>query len=151
MSMDDFEQQLRSQPLREPPAAWRQDILGAARAKAGTTARPAAAEWLAGWRALWARLPVAWTAIAALWLFIFGVNALLPGPSAMKVATAPGAAPSPMAAWRLQRAELSLLADSLTETPAPRPRPVAPGPRSDRRREERFGEFECAGSFAALA
>jgi hypothetical protein len=150
MNMDDFEQQLRSQPLREPPAAWRRDILGAARAKAGAATRPAADGWLAGWRALWARLPVAWTAIAAVWLVILGVNCLLPGPGVMKAAAGPGEAQSPMAAWRLQRAEMSLLADTLKETPAPRPRTVAPAPRSDRRREEGFGEFERAVAFADL-
>ena len=63
--MDEFEQFLKEQPLSRPPANWRREILAAASA-------PAPAEsW---WRQLFWPAPVAWAAVAALWLLIVGLN-----------------------------------------------------------------------------
>ena len=147
MKPDDFEKQLQRQPLRQPPAAWREQILAATQANIPREKRVAETELLTGWRALLARIPVAWSAVAAVWLFIVGVNSWMSGP----VITIATAAPSPasheaMTVWNLQRAEIGLLANGMPEIPEFTPRRETPGtpprPRSDRRREDGFGEFE---------
>jgi len=144
MNPDNFEKQIERAPLRQPPAEWRAEILSVARANIRT---PAASEagLLTSLRELLARIPAAWSAIAAVWLVIIGVNALLlespPTGAASGFAAAFSDGPT---IWNLQRAEIRLLADHLntvSEPPQPRPQPV-PAPRSDRRREDGFGEIQ---------
>ncbi len=153
MNPDDFEKQLQRQPLRQPPAAWRGEILAAARANIRATQRPAEAGLLASWRALLTRFPVAWGAVAALWLVIIGANSLLSGPSISTSASAP-ANNATMTAWSLQRVQVSLLANGLTDFPdiaPPRETPSAPPrPRSERRRDDGFGGFERADELARV-
>jgi hypothetical protein len=146
MNTDDFEKQLQSQSLRQPPAEWREEILAAARANIRPDPQPRETGLLVGWRALLARFPIAWGAVAAIWLAIIGVNSWMSGPSTTSptggLAAAPVNSPS---IWSLQRAEISLLADHLSPVSEPRQRrqEPAPAPRSDRRREDGFGVFEC--------
>ena len=70
--LDDFEQHLRRQPPAPLPAAWRAEILSAARAATAQSepesraARP--------WQAAWWPSPWAWASVAALWLVIFALN-----------------------------------------------------------------------------
>jgi hypothetical protein len=62
--MNDFERLLRSQPFREVPPEWRREIVHRAREPDGTRA--------AGWREwLWPS-PLAWGAMAAVWLVFLG-------------------------------------------------------------------------------
>ena len=70
MNTDDFEKRLQREPLRSPPAAWREDILSAARSRIPAPDAGAGAGLLAGWRLWWSRFPVAWGAVAAIWLFV---------------------------------------------------------------------------------
>ena len=145
MNPDDFEGQLERQMLRQPPAAWREEILSTARANIRPPAAADNIRLLTGWRALLARIPVAWGAVAAIWLMIIGVNSWLSGPSVTSTSggfvAAPGNSPT---VWSLQRTEVSLLADHLKVVPEPpqRRQERAPLPRSDRRREDGFGGFE---------
>jgi len=145
MNPDDFEKQLERQTLRQPPAAWREEILATARANIRPPAAANNISLLTGWRALLARFPVAWGAVAAIWLMILGVNSWLAGPSVTSTsggfAATPGNSPT---VWSLQRTEMSLLADHLNVAPEPpqRRQERAPLPRSDRRREESFGGFQ---------
>jgi len=153
MNPDNFEQQLQRQPLRPPPAAWRDEILATARANVRRPVSKDEADLVTGWRAFLARIPQAWGAVAAVWAVIIGVNLLMAGPSVAIMAGSAGSAPpEKMTLWSLQRAEMSLLADHLTETPEPARRPpaAAPTPRSDRRREEGFGGFERADALARI-
>ena len=77
-----FEEQLREQPFRSMPAEWRSQILSAATAecrggapvfleRAGRRERRATSNILRG--LLWPH-PVAWGALAAVWLLIAGLT-----------------------------------------------------------------------------
>jgi len=153
MNTDDFEQQLERQSLQRPPAAWREEILGAAR-QAGRAGRgEQGLGWLSDLRALLARVPGAWTALAAVWVVIIGVNSLLSGPAITIVSEAPApASPDTMTVWNLQRAQIPLLVNEWNDVvdiapPPGKPR-TPPDPRSDGRREEGFGELEREASCA---
>ena len=67
MNDPDFEEQFGQQKLRSVPPAWRREILAAATERPSTTFE----QWLR--RLLWPH-PIAWGALTAVWLFIFGVN-----------------------------------------------------------------------------
>jgi len=81
---EQFENRFRRQPLRPVPSAWRGEILAAAAARQPVTAArhsdEDAAALVAGWRLLFARIPLAWAALAALWVGMIGVNLTMPGP-----------------------------------------------------------------------
>jgi hypothetical protein len=121
--------------------------LSAARANVRPRAQADGISLLTGLRALLARIPIAWGAVAAIWVVIIGANSLMSGPAFTTAASGPTAAPGhSLAIWSLQRAELSLLADGPGDLPEVRPRPMPPAappaPRSDRRRDDGFGGFE---------
>lgn len=150
MNTDNFENQLERQSLRQPPAGWRGEILAAARAQLPSAAPITTQQVIAGWRAWLARIPVAWTAVAAVWVFILGVNLLISGPDFVTARGNPRPGPDALAIWSLRNAELSLLADQSVEPP-PRPAaPAAPAPRSDRRREEGWGELGRANHVSRI-
>lgn len=143
MNTDDFEKRLEHQPLRPPPLEWRGEILAAARAAIRPARPPGESGLRSGWRFLLARVPQAWGAVAALWLVIIGVNSLLSGPMVAVESRAP-APGDPFAAWSLRQMQMSLLAEELADPSAPAlfTPPAAPGPRSDRRREQGLGGLE---------
>ncbi len=85
MNPDPLEQLLEQQPLRAAPGAWRDEILAAARAGAGTispgTPRTPLADRL--WLWLWPH-PVAWVGLAACWTAILILSrAAAPSPAEM--------------------------------------------------------------------
>jgi hypothetical protein len=103
--MNDFERQLSSQPLRQPPPEWRAGILSA-------EAKVMAHAWT--WRDWFWPSPVAWGALAAVWVAAF----VLGGSGERSVASradhfsaAPPAA-APLYAFSPHR-DLSLLLDPL--------------------------------------
>lgn len=72
--MDDFEQQLRRQPLNPPPANWRAEILRQARMAAAADSpatQPGLIAQLREW--LWPH-PGAWATLAAIWLVLLMVH-----------------------------------------------------------------------------
>lgn len=76
MNHDDFEQELRRQPLRQIPAEWRAEILGAATSHPPSPfARRSLFSTLNAQLAaiLWPH-PAAWAGLAAVWIFIFAVD-----------------------------------------------------------------------------
>jgi hypothetical protein len=156
MNPDDFEKQLQRQPSCQPPAAWREEILTAARSNIRAPRRAGESDLLTGWRALLARIPLAWGAVAALWLVIIGVNSLMSGPVITVIASTP-APPQreAMTVWSLQRAEIGLLANGLADAPDIAPRRETPGvpprPRSDRRRDDGFSELGTTLRHSTLA
>ncbi len=80
MNDDEIEKMLRKLPAPTLPAAWRAEILAAARHEVRAE-KPAAREWppiLLWLRALLARNPVSATVLAALWLLIFLFRATTP-------------------------------------------------------------------------
>ena len=131
MRPDDFEQRLHRQPLRQIPAAWREEILSAARA----TARPRPSipnsrpSWLSA--LLWPK-PRAWAGLAALWVLVFALHLAARDDSpAIAKQTAPL---SPQVLMALREQE-QLVAELIGRSGAPdadRPQPAAPRPRSHR-------------------
>jgi hypothetical protein len=78
--MENFEQRLSRQLLRQVPPEWRAEILAAAR-DAQTTCHPSPVtrhNWLATFNQQLSTLfwphPKAWAGLAAVWIFIFAVN-----------------------------------------------------------------------------
>jgi hypothetical protein len=149
-----FEERLRRQSLRQIPSAWREEIIANARAVAdaerqattGKTVSENQAALIAGWRLIFARLPLAWASLAALWIAIIGVNLMLPTPM-VSVAVQDSASD--------RMAELAALdSTALDSEPARAPQPpaseVLPAtrpsevplrrPRSERRQGMDFGE-----------
>jgi hypothetical protein len=116
MNFDEFERKLRSQPRREIPAEWREEILPS------TTEVGASVPWWRQW--LWPH-PAAWTALAALWVVIFALAfAGRPEPT-IRSASSAGLRPDVLQAFaertRLM-AELSGEPAEFGPSPAERPR-----------------------------
>ena len=156
MKTDDFENQLQRQPLRTIPPGWRREILAAARAEAREPEQGAHRELLAGWRLLLSRIPLAWAAVAALWLGIIGANFLMSGPAITVVARSSKSAQAEvMTVGNLQRPNSTLLASLLSDTPGTQPINIPPAlspkPRSDRRRDDGMGDNRPAARFETIA
>ena len=129
MSPDDFEQQLRNQPLRSLPSTWRAEILETAR-RATRPQRSAPILQLPWWQEwLWPG-PQAWAGLAAVWVILLGLRLTAPSTPAPWTAQRP---PSPEAQMALaaQRREMTRLLDGPAES-TPVSKPSVPGPRSDR-------------------
>ena len=146
---EQFENRLRRQPLRTIPPAWREEILTAAAARQpATTARRGdedAAALLAGWRLLFARIPLAWATLAALWVGMIGVNLTMPGPMVSVAMEAPASARwAALASLDFPAAEFDADRDSLAPapkaSPATKPSDVPLRPSSERRRGMDFDE-----------
>lgn len=69
MNSDEFEQRLGATPMREIPADWRAQIL----AKAAPVEEPRAK---GSWRDLLWPSPLAWGALACIWIAILAVDAV---------------------------------------------------------------------------
>ena len=138
MNTDDFEEQLRRQPMRKIPADWRGPILGACACKEAV----AEESRVPAWRLLLARFPVAWGTVAALWVAMISVNALLAGSDSTGAAGQVASPSLSWLAWNQRAAELRQLAsdDSTLDAETPAPQPAVNSPRSDRRRDWQFGE-----------
>lgn len=74
-----------------------------------------------------------WAGLAALWLLMLGVNVSLRDPGQItRTSAAPPAVM--MTTWQQQERLLAELSEPhMTRAVTPRPKPAAPGPRSDRR------------------
>ena len=132
MKPDDFEKQLQRQPLRETPAAWREEILQAARsASVSLPSHPAtqASSWWQEW--LWP-CPQAWAGLAALWIVVLGLNLTAPPDEATALASTTPVIPA-VTATNLaeQRRELARLLDNTFDPPQARKSSIPPGPRSE--------------------
>jgi hypothetical protein len=135
MKTERFEQRLQEQPLRQPPAEWRREILGAARLVNRADDRlPATAHgwsWVALRQWLWP-CPEAWAALAAAWIASAALSLATP--------STPAASPEPEARLRPERIrgyvqERQLLSRLLEpappSSPAAAPAPaVVPRPRT---------------------
>lgn len=69
--MNDFENELKKQPLRQVPEHWRKQILAAAQ-----VARAEKSPRWSWWDLLWPS-PKAWGALAAAWIILIGFNLAL--------------------------------------------------------------------------
>lgn len=139
MKPDSFEQKLQRQPLRQLPEQWRGEILRAAQA-ARATAEPAdirqsatasVPAWCREW--FWPS-PVAWGALATVWVLIAFLKLSAPASSFVAAAqTVSSSRTSAIPVLSERQRELALLLDSLA--PPRSPKPELPRPRSQRRGE----------------
>jgi hypothetical protein len=130
MNLDEFEQKLRSQPMREIPGEWRREILGSAAQEVVLIKQSWWREWL--WPC-----PQAWAVVAAAWALIAALN-LMAGSGSSRAAEGPKFAVSQQGMKELQeqQATLARLVEP-QESAATTPEPVI-SPRSERGRKE-FG------------
>jgi hypothetical protein len=126
--MDEFEQFLKKQPLREVPPAWRTEILPTA-----VQSDAVQSTWWREW--LWPS-PAAWAGLACVWIVILALNAASRPPAAERRLAERSPAPSPDMALALaqQRRELAQLLGSPVESPVETKRRYLPGPQSESRR-----------------
>ena len=133
MKPEEFEQQLRSQPLRPVPQAWRAEILRAAERAAPVHESTPAARHLPGWREWFWPCPPAWAGVAATWLLILVLN--LTGRSAPGSATQKSAPLTPQLVKLVieERRLLTELLNPAVPDVAQPPRSPGMAPRSERR------------------
>lgn len=169
MNPDPFEEELARVPLRPPPATWREEILASVLPAACRHERQPAARFVA-FRSFCSfcrtHFSPGWSAVAAAWLVILGLNRLAAS-GAAPAAPATPLSPAFLAAVRAQQAELLRLAE-LDAPPVPPPAPAAteekPRPRGPRAHwpgvgeglEARLAALECdakrsTGSFGAAS
>jgi len=104
--MDEFEQRLGSQQLREAPAGWRAEILSAARSALRPAPRAPSPGFLPTLihqlsTVLWPH-PKAWAGLAAVWIVIMVLN-FSTHDTATVVAVSKTSAPSPEIILQLRR------------------------------------------------
>ncbi len=126
--MDEFEQFLKKQPLREVPPAWRAEILP-------TAAQPKAVQptWWCEW--LWPS-PAAWAGLACIWIVILVLNvATRPLAAERQLAERPQPPSHDMVlALAQQRRDLAQLLGSPVGSGVEMERRHPPGPQSESRR-----------------
>ena len=74
MKMDDFEKELKRQPLRPIPPDWKRRILLSADREDNSDQKQIRAGWSVSIRELLWPAPAAWSALAAIWIVIAGLR-----------------------------------------------------------------------------
>jgi hypothetical protein len=137
---DPFEQRLSNEPLRQIPAAWREEILGAAEAHRPAGPLPERGFAPVRWslRELLWPCPRAWAGLAAAWVAILAVN-FATSEATPESEIRHAALPAPEK-WQMLRLQQEMLAELAAATEEPDPGkaiPAIPQPRSQR--QEEFG------------
>ncbi len=146
MNLDEFEKHLQSQPLRQVPAEWRQEILSVAQEAARALGAPHTPHYTQAPPSLLSTLnhrlstflwphPAAWAGLAAVWLVILGLDlATQVGSPLLAQGTTP---PSPQLfmAFQEQQRLLSELIGPREAPVAEQPKQAPLQPRSERRRD----------------
>jgi hypothetical protein len=142
MNMDDFEQKLRRQPLRQIPGHWREAILRTAQQHACSVCQVPQPLPMRALRTIWRELfqpcRCAWSGMTALWLIFWFVNAhtqLADTSTRMAASTRPGS--ERIRLFEEQRRVLVELTGPIDLSPAQPSRRAQPKPRSERRLETR--------------
>ena len=129
MKPDDFEKQLERQPLRQIPAEWRDEILGAARCESGPRCSTFKPRQVPGWRELFWPCPQAWAGLAAAWLLVFVLNMAAREPAQIARTSKAVLMPDMLMALQERRRLLVELIGSPTAVEPPKP--LEPRPRSE--------------------
>jgi hypothetical protein len=138
MNPEDFEKQLKRQPIRPLPAEWRADILKAAHASSSAPRAPRPApSFLSAINSRLSALlwpcPQAWAGLAAVWLVIFAFSYFTGDRPEIMAAQLPPPTPQMMMAVQEQRKMLARLIQPFDESPAEPPKPLVPQPRGELR------------------
>jgi len=132
--MDDFEQKLQCQPLRQVPGEWREEILAAAEVQL-----PGAPKRSEGGSTFIAQLstilwphPAAWAGLAAVWILILAVDFSMRDKSPVMAEKTAPPSPEVIAELRRQQRLLAELIGPRDTRDADRSKPLVPQPRSER-------------------
>jgi hypothetical protein len=140
MNPEDFEKQLKQRPLRQTPAEWRAEILGAANEAAAKNAVPVDSRvslWtiFKGWIASGLELkPKALAGLAAIWILIFALHFSTHDDSNFAVSRKPDSK-QVMAEVREQRLFFAELAGLKEPRDVEPPKRSLPQPHSERREQ----------------
>jgi hypothetical protein len=139
MNPEDFEKQLKQRPLRQAPADWRAEILGAAKAAATKPVKEESgvSVWaiFKGWMAAGMELrPKALAGLAAIWILIFALHFSTHDDSHLAVSRTP-VSKQVMAEVREQRLFFAELAGLKEPRDVEPPKRLLPQPHSERREQ----------------
>jgi len=130
--MEQFENRLSRQPLREVPGEWRGEILVAADVNRRKVREfTFAATVASGLRQIFWPAPAAWAALAAVWIFIFAVNFLMRDKTPVVAEKVLPPSPEVVAALRQQKILFAELIGSSDAREAEPPK-FFPRPRTER-------------------
>ena len=140
--MDDFEQKLQRQPLRQIPGEWREEILREGRRAAVPEIRDADTASLPKWSwlstinhqlstLLWPH-PRAWAGLATVWILILAVNFSMRDKSPALAEKSSPPSPEVIVELRQQQRLLAELIGPRDEHDADRSKSFVPQPRSER-------------------
>jgi hypothetical protein len=134
MKLDDFEQKLQRQPLRQVPGEWREEILAAAEVQL-----PGALKRSEGGSTFIAQLstilwphPKAWAGLAAVWILILAVNFSMRDKSPVMAEKSSPPSPEVIMELRQQQRLLAELIGPRDTRDAGRSKSFVPQPRSER-------------------
>jgi len=144
MIADDFEKRLQSQPLRQVPAEWREEILTAARQAFSVGHAPRTTHHARAWPSLLSTInsrlstllwphPVAWAGLAAVWVVILGLSFTTRDTALHVARRGSSSSPRVFMAFQEQQRLLSELVGPREMPAAERPKAAPPRPRSERR------------------
>ncbi len=131
MNADDFEKQVERQPMRQMPADWRAEILGAAASSVPRHAAPNTkrTSW---WRELLWPCPQAWAGLAAVWVVILAINFSTRERGEIVAQKTEPPSQQEMMAMEEQKRIMAKLRGTFDE-PAEQPKTFVPRPRGERR------------------
>ena len=131
MNDDEFQQKLQSQRQRQIPAAWRSQILAAARQ---ATPEPPPLPWHLEW--LWP-CPQAWTALAGAWIVVVLLQLQSGSPAQPVTEAARGSTPGRMIPLADRQRELGEVLD-LFPSANVEEKKFRPGPRGEAAPSNRY-------------
>jgi hypothetical protein len=136
--MENFEQHLSRQPLRQIPHEWRADILAAARAAQPSRHLSPVTHhsWLSTLNSQLSTLfwphSKAWAALAAVWIVIFAVNFSMRETSSQVAEKSTPPSPEVIVELKKQQLLFAELVGQVQPLDADRPKLFSPKPRSER-------------------
>jgi hypothetical protein len=131
--MNEFEQKISRQPLKEIPGEWRAEILAAADVNRRKVREfTFAATVASGIRQIFWPAPAAWAGLAAVWICIFAINFSIRDKTPVVAEKVSSPSPEVLAELRQQKLLFAQLIGSTETQVADRQKLFLPRPRSAR-------------------